>query len=84
MRRKRNAINRQDWGSRSQTLIGSHTRVVEIQSRNVVHSIIFMILLNRILMRNETQMHPEEPLIAPILTKGACHPERGRAADGEG
>lgn len=39
-----NAINRRDWGSRSQTLIGSHTRAVEIQSRNVVHDIIFMIL----------------------------------------
>lgn len=47
-------------------------------------SLLIIQLFQRILMRNETQMHPEEPLIAPILTKGACRPERGRAADGEG
>lgn len=35
-------------------------------------------------MKNETQMHPEKPLVAPILAKRACRPERGCAADGEG
>lgn len=33
-----NAINRCDWGSRSQTSIGPHSRAVGAQSRNVVRT----------------------------------------------